>query len=426
MNRHQSEGIVGVLLRSGYALVESVGEADIVLFNGCMVRQKAEEKVYGRIGAVVEEKRKRSVLLGVGGCLGEIRREELLRRFPAVDFVFGAGGHERLPEIVGRLTREGDRAVEIDESRALSETPFERSSPVSAMVTITEGCSNYCSYCVVPYARGEMRSRPRRLVLAEVSEAVSSGHREILLLGQNVNSYGRDRRDEGGFAELLADVASLGADRVRFTSSHPRDLTEGILRTMAAYPSIAPHLHVACQSGSDRILKAMNRGYTRARFLEVIRAARRAVPGINVTTDLIVGFPGETAEDFAMSMELVEEARFGSIFAAKYSPRPGTASSRLTDDVPEQEKARRLRRVLDRQREIALAENERFIGREVEVLLEGRTGDGWYGRATDHRTVVVHADSEACRIGDLVNVRVEAATAASLVGAALVPVGGRP
>jgi tRNA-2-methylthio-N6-dimethylallyladenosine synthase len=426
MNRHQSEGIVGVLLRDGYALAEGLGGADVVLFNGCMVRQKAEEKVYGRIGAVVEEKRRRPILLGVGGCLGEIRREELLRRFPAIDFVFGVSGHKRLPEVIARLMRERGQSMAVERSRELAELPFARTSPVTAMVTITEGCSNYCSYCVVPYARGEMRSRAREKILVEVEEAVASGYREILLLGQNVNSYGLDLAREGGFAELLADVARSGADRVRFTSSHPRDLSTGILETMATHRAIAPHLHVACQSGSDEILRAMRRGYTRARFVEVVRSAREIVPELNVTTDLIVGFPGETADDFAHSLELMEEARFGSIFAAKYSPRPGTASARLTDDVPEEEKTSRLHAILDRQREIALAENERFIGRDVEVLIEGVTHDGWYGRAADHRTVVLHAPSEGCAIGDLVSARVEAATAASLSAAALVPVGGRP
>jgi len=427
MNRHQSEGIAGLLRRSGFVLVDTLADADIVLFNGCMVRQKAEEKVYGRIGAVVEEKRRRDVVLGVGGCLGEIRRDGLLKRFQAIDFVFGVHGHEKLPGLIERLLEGGPRDLLTPGTSEFADVPYERASAVSAMVTITEGCSNFCSYCVVPYARGPMWSRPEAEILAEVEEAVAAGYREIVLLGQNVNSYGGDLPGAEDFAGLLTEVAAVGPDRIRFTSSHPRDLTTEILETMAERKNIAPHLHVACQSGSDRILRAMNRGYTREHFLEVVRASREIVPGMNVTTDLIVGFPGETEQDFAESLDLIERARFGSIFAAKYSPRPGTASSRREDDVPEEEKASRLHRVLDRQRQIALEENERFIGGESELLIEGRARDGaWYGRAFDHRTVVAEAPERTCAAGDLVRVRIEAATAAALSGAVLVPVGGRP
>jgi len=256
-------------------------------------------------------------------------------------------------------------------------------------------------------------------VLAEIESAVSSGHREILLLGQNVNSYGRDRPEFGDFASLLGEVAAIGPDRVRFTSSHPRDLTTEVLVAMAQTSNISPHLHVACQSGSDAILKAMNRGYTRDQFLSITREARAIVPGINVTTDLIVGFPGETEADFAQSIDLIERVRFGSIFVAKYSPRPGTKSAGLDDDVTEEEKSRRLQGVLERQRGIALEENERFIGREIEVLIEGETRDGgWYGRAPDHRTVVVRGELST---SSRVVVRVDAATSASLSGVALVP-----
>jgi len=426
MNRHQSEGIAGLFRDAGYALVDSLSDADVVLFNGCMVRQKAEEKVYGRVGAVVEEKRSRPVLLGIGGCLGEIRRNELLARFPAVDFVFGARGQQQLPGLIAPLLEEGTRDVLSSEEIGFSDIPFERESTVSAMVTITEGCSNYCSYCVVPYARGEMRSRPKPAILSEVRQAVETGYREILLLGQNVNSYGTDLAAGGGFVELLDEVAALGPDRIRFTSSHPRDLTVEVLETMAAHENIAPHLHVACQSGSDRVLRAMNRGYTRDGFLEIVRSGRDIVPGLNMTTDLIVGFPGETNEDFEDTMDLIERARFGSIFAAMYSPRPGTASALMDDDVSDAEKSRRLHRVLDRQREIALAQNEQFVGGEVEVLLEGRTRSGaWFGRAADHRTVVAETIEGACAAGDLVRVRIDGATAASLAGAALVPVGGK-
>ena len=420
MNLHQSEGIAGVMLRAGYTLVDTLESADVVLFNGCTVRQKAEEKVYGRIGAVVAEKRRRELLLGVGGCLGQIHGAALLKRCPAIDFLFGARGHAALPALIDRVRRDGGPLADVDERTEIDEIPFHRSSPVRAMVTITEGCSNFCSYCIVPYARGPMRSRAPDRILAEVEEAAAGGFREALLLGQNVNSYGADRADYGTFKQLLGRVAETGIARVRFTSSHPRDMSIGVLETMAAFPNICHHLHLACQSGSDRILKEMNRGISRAGFLKVVETAREIVQEINVTTDLIVGYPGETEDDFKATMDLMERVRFGSVYAAKYSPRPGTRSARQADDVPASAKEERLSRILSRQREIALEENERRIGEDASVLIEGATRGGFYGRADDHRTVVVDGPAS---IGDVVLVRVTAASAASLSGAILVSEG---
>ncbi len=413
MNLHQSEGIAGVMARAGYALVDRLDAADVVLFNGCMVRQKAEEKVYGRIGAVVEEKRRRDVTLGVGGCLGQVRGDSLLTRFPAIDFVFGSGGHASLPDLVDRARDGPARVVECGRPTTIEEIPHARRNPVSAMVTIAEGCSNFCSYCVVPYARGPMRSRAPGPILREVEDAIGSGASEVLLLGQNVNAYGIDRPDFGDFATLLACVAETGIPRVRFTTSHPRDMTDDLLEVMASTPNLCSHLHLPAQSGSDRILAAMNRGYTVGRYLTIVGAARERIDGLNVTTDLIVGHPGETEADFEATMRLVEDVRFGSIFVAKYSPRPLTRSARMEDDVSESEKGERLERVLARQRRIALEENERLVGREVEVLFEGAARDGGcVGRAEDHRTVVAREGT----IGELATVRITGASAAGLSG----------
>lgn len=419
MNLHQSEGIVGVMERAGYLRVDRLEEADVVLFNGCMVRQKAEDKVYGRIGAVVEQKRSRRILLGVGGCLGEIRGESLLQRFPAIDLVFGARGHEALPELVAQA--ESERTINLEERLTIDEVPLHRANGITAMVTITEGCSNFCSYCVVPYARGRMRSRAPRAILAEVERAVRNGYKEVLLLGQNVNSYGTDDRSIPGFAQLLGAVAATGIERIRFTSSHPRDMRPEVAEAMAEHANICHHIHMACQSGSDRILREMNRGYTAKEFLSTVSMLRSIVEGINVTTDLIVGYPGETEEDFERSMDLIETARFGSIFAAKYSPRPRTRSALEPDSVPGHIKDERLQRVLQRQREIALEENERLIGRAVDVLVEGKTRTAaWYGRSDDHRTVLIDGDAA---VGELVPVRITGASSSALAGAALVPEG---
>ena len=417
MNLHQSEGLAGVMTCAGYTLVDRLDSADVVLFNGCMVRQKAEEKVYGRIGAVVEEKRKRDVTLGVGGCLGQIRGESLLKRFPAIDFVFGSSGHGSLPNLVDRVRDEPARLVECGEPTTIDRVPHVRENRVSAMVTITEGCSNFCSYCIVPYARGPMRSRDPESIVREVDGAIEAGALEVLLLGQNVNAYGSDRPEFGGFGTLLARVGETGIPRVRFTTSHPRDMTSSVLDVMASTANLCNHLHLPAQSGSDRILAAMNRGYTVNRYLEIVETARERIGGLNVTTDLIVGYPGETEADFAETMRLIEDVRFGSIFAAKYSPRPLTRSARVEDDVPESVKGERLERILTRQRRIALEENERFIGREIEVLFEAVARDGGcVGRAEDHRTVVARGGT----IGELATVRIAGASAAGVSGSVLV------
>lgn len=415
MNLHQSEGMAGVLVSAGYQLEDSLEQADVVIFNGCMVRQKAEEKVFGRIGAVVEEKRKRPVILGIGGCLGQIHGENLLKRMSSVDFVFGSSGHRALPALIDRAKTH--RIAELAAPEFDAESDVRRASSVSAMVTITEGCSNFCTYCIVPYARGPMRSRPRDLILNEVEALRCDGYQEVLLLGQNVNSYGTDQPEYGGFAELLTAVAHTGIPRVRFTTSHPKDLSEDVFRAMSREPRVCHHLHLACQSGSDEVLRAMNRGYDRDHYMSIVEMGRSILPDLNITTDLIVGFPGETDADFELTMELIEHVRFGSVFAAKYSPRPMTRGAELPDDVSMATKERRLSRVLTRQRQIALEENERQIGNQVTVLVEGvtRTGD-LYGRADDHRTVMCQGIAQ---VGDIVAVCVEGCSASALSGGIL-------
>jgi len=417
MNLHQSEALAGVMTQAGYSIVDRLESADVVLFNGCMVRQKAEEKVYGRIGAVVEEKRRRAVTLGVGGCLGQIHGDSLLKRFDAIDFVFGSTGHATVPELVRRSRADASRVAVCGRPTEIDELPSVRRSPIRAMITITEGCSNACSYCIVPRARGPMRSRAPERILREVEDAVGSGAAEALLLGQNVNAYGTDRPEYGSFASLLGRVAATGVRRVRFTSSHPRDMGDDVIDAMAASPRICNHLHLPAQSGSDRVLADMNRGYTIDRYLERIDRARERIEGLNVTTDLIVGHPGETEEDFRRTMDLIERVRFGTVYVAKYSPRPLTRSGRVEDDVSESEKGERLERVLLRQRRIALEENERFVGREIEVLFEGvARGGGVVGRAEDHRTVVASEGT----IGEVAVVRIDGATAAGLSGSVLI------
>ncbi len=414
MNIHQSEGIAGVLEQDGLTLTDSLSDADVVVFNTCMVRQKAEEKVYGRIGAVVEEKRKRRVILGIGGCMTQVRGASLLKRFPAIDFVFGSSDLAALPDIVRRSTTRGERIAHLPAPADIERIQYHRQSPVTAMITITQGCSNFCSYCIVPYARGNLRSRPPEDIIEEAEAVLQTGYREILLLGQNVDSYGRDSQEYGSFADLLERLAAVGTPRIRFTSSHPKDMTAAVITAVANHKNICNHIHLACQSGSDRILGLMNRGYTRASFLGILEQARTRIPDINITTDLIVGYPGETKADFEATLELIERAQFGSIFVAMYSPRPGTRSADLDDNVSSEVKSARLHAVLDLQREIALKQNQDCIGATVEILVEGKTQEGQpYGRSDDHRTVVLDGDGE---IGEFVSVLVDDATTSSLRG----------
>ncbi len=419
MNLHQSEGIAGILEDAGFEIADSLFDADIVLFNTCTVRQKAEEKVYGRLGAIEALKVKKNVLFGVGGCMAQVRREALLKRFPVIDFLFSTTDLAALPSLIHKADKGKGGVVHLPDPYRTQEIPYKRRSSVTAMVTITEGCSNFCSYCIVPYARGPLRSRPPAKVLAEVERLMEAGYREVLLLGQNVDSYGRDLPGYGDFAELLTRVAQIGIPRIRFTSSHPRDMTPRVIETIARHENICNHIHLACQSGSDRILREMNRGYTREEFLSIIKGARKAVKGINITTDLIVGYPKESEVDFRDTVELIEEARFGSIFVAKYSPRPGTRSASFPDDIPKEVKDERLQEVLSHQRRIALAENRRRIGETVKVLVEGRTREGaFFGRRGDHRTVVLSGETE---LGAFVSVCIEAASTSALAGRALIP-----
>jgi tRNA-2-methylthio-N6-dimethylallyladenosine synthase len=364
---------------------------------------------------VVEEKRRRDVVFGVGGCFGQVHGDSLFARSRAIDFVFGTRQHLALPDLIDQARRKRASLLSVADDASLEETPFRRTSAVTAMVTITEGCSNACAYCVVPRARGPMRSRDLEAILAEVRSVVRDGHREVLLLGQNVNAYGRDRPAVGNFARLLERVSAEGPSRIRFTSSHPRDMTQEILDVMAGHANVCRHLHLALQSGSDRVLGAMNRGYGRDSFLRIAEAARRTLPGINLTTDLIVGFPGETASEFEETLDAVREGRFGSIYAAKYSARPLTRAADMPDDVSRDEKERRLARVLEAERAIAVEENARFVGRTLVVLVEGETDGGrHFGRADDHRTVVVEGK---VGVGELVPVTILRASASALTGA---------
>jgi len=417
LNEHKSEAIAGVLQEAGYRIINKLEEAEVVIFNTCTVREKAVEKVKGKIGEVkLFRAQGKRILLGIGGCLPQAKKEGLFTRTGGIDLLFGTSDADikRLPELIIRA--QGKRGlVGISEPAGLDHLPALRRSRITAYVTITEGCDHFCSYCIVPYTRGRLRSRPLAEVVREVEELVAQGYREVTLLGQNVNAYGKDLWGEGRFAELLRQVAATGIPRIRFTSSHPQDMTEDILKEIAELPGVCEQIHMAAQSGSDRVLRDMRRPYTKAEFLKRVEEAKRLIPGVNITTDLIVGYPTEEEEDFRETVDLVERARFGSAFIFKFSPRPGTiAAVKYGDPIPDEVKRRRHQELLELQKRISGEESRKFVGRTVEVLVEHYADEKLRGRSRDGRTVLFKGSERLS--GELVRVRVVDTAGGTLLG----------
>jgi tRNA-2-methylthio-N6-dimethylallyladenosine synthase len=432
MNEHKSEGIAGVLARHGYELVDRPEDADLIIFNTCMVREKPEEKVFSEAGLIRKLKERRpEVLLGIGGCVAQALGEKIMERSPAVDFVFGSANIGDVPRLLQELEARRRNGHKDEPVMALSkipdrleDLPFVRRSRFQAKVTITEGCSNFCSFCIVPYTTGLLRSRLPGDIIREVSELAARGYKEVQLLGQNVDSYGNDLDDpEINFANLLRALTKMDIPRIRFTSSHPKDITPAVIDVLGEENNVCEHVHMAVQSGSDRVLKEMRRGYTKEQFLELVHDLKARVPGVNITTDIIVGFPTETERDFEETVDLVKRARFGGAYIFKYSPRPGTISYyKYGDDVPPEEKQRRLEHLLRLQKQIVEEENKRRVGDVVEVLVEGPAKPGSQsvlGKTRDGKTVVFPGGPEM--IGTFVHVRVEEGSVAGLFGRALTP-----
>jgi tRNA-2-methylthio-N6-dimethylallyladenosine synthase len=423
MNEHKSEGMAGVLVRAGYLPADDPAQADVVLFNTCMVREKPVEKVYSEAGVIALCKEKNPhLLLGVGGCVAQALKEKLFRQSPAIDFVFGSSNISELPRLIeqARARRALGRpalvmAVEKIPDK-IEELPFLRASRFQAKVTIAEGCSNFCSFCIVPYTTGLLRSRLPGEIIAEVRQLADQGYKEVQLLGQNVDSYGKDLQDpHSNFANLLRALTGVPIPRIRFTSSHPQDITDEVIELLGEENNICEHLHMAVQSGSNRVLEEMRRGYTKERFLQLVQALR--VRGVTVTTDIIVGFPTETKEDFQETVDLVKRARFGGAFIFKYSPRPKTvAFHKYRDAVPDAEKQRRLEMLLTLQKQITDEENRKRVGQTVEVLVEGPARQRGFlmGKTRDNRTVVFEGSPEL--IGELVMIHVTDGSVAGLAG----------
>jgi len=421
MNAHDSEKIAGSLKRLGLEAAATESEADVLILNTCSVREKAEEKVFTRLLSFAHLKKKRPVVVGITGCVAQQEGEAILKRAPEVDFVLGTQSLVQLPEVLATVVGGRARVVEIGrhpENLDVAPEQIERVPGVKAYITIMEGCDNFCSFCIVPFTRGRERCRPIADIVREARSLTEWGFREVQLLGQNVNSY-RDSLDGRGFEDLLDAVHDIEALwRIRFTSPHPKDFGEPMMRRFRDLPRLCPHMHLPAQSGSSSVLGRMKRGYTREEYQHKVERAREHVPELAISTDLIVGSPGETVAEFGETLSLMEELRFDSVYSFKYSERPYTFSSReQPDDVSEAVKSERLTRLLDLQRQIQLDKHARFLGKTVEVLVEGESRKNsaeFSGRSADNRVVNFPARRE--RVGTLVSVEVTRFGANSLFG----------
>ena len=428
MNVHDSERIAGLLESSGYERALGDRPADVVVLNTCAVRENADNKLYGNLGHLASIKRAhRGMQIAVGGCLAQKDREGILDRAPWVDVVFGTHNIDALPALLRRAQVRDSAQVEIEESlRTFPSTlPSRRESAYAAWVAISVGCNNTCTFCIVPTLRGRERDRRQGEILAEVEALVSDGVIEVTLLGQNVNAYGAEFGDRGAFGDLLRACGRVeGLERIRFTSPHPRDFTGEVIAAMAETSAVMPSLHMPLQSGSDQILRAMRRSYRRDRYLGILDSVRTRIPDAAITTDIIVGFPGETEADFDETMDVVLRARFSAAFTFQYSPRPGTPAADMPDQVPKQVVQERYARLVSALEQISWEENLQLVGSTAEVLVaegEGRK-DGQTrrisGRARDGR--LVHFDGAAqARPGDCVTVRIDSAAPHHLTGTGL-------
>ncbi|HEY5525179.1 MAG TPA: tRNA (N6-isopentenyl adenosine(37)-C2)-methylthiotransferase MiaB [Clostridium sp.] len=423
MNEEDSEKLSGMLKRSGYTRIEEREAASIILFNTCCVRENAENKVYGNLGALKELKRKnKDLVIGICGCMmqQEGMADKILKKFPYVDIIFGTHNSHKFPEYLNRVQTEGVQVKEIfdKEAEIIEGIPVERESSIKAYVTIMYGCNNFCTYCVVPYVRGRERSRKPEEIIKEIEDLVSKGYKEITLLGQNVNSYGKGLEEEINFADLLRKVNTIdGLARIRFMSSHPKDLTDEVIMAVKECEKACHQIHLPVQSGSDNLLKSMNRHYDRARYLEVMNKIKKEMPECAISTDFIIGFPGETDRDIEDTISLIKEVQFDSAFTFIYSRRNNTPADKMENQIPEDIKHERFNKVLEAINESVLNGNKRYEGRVVEVLVEGRSKNDetkLMGRTREGRLVNYIGDSSD--IGTLVNVKVSRAQPNSLFG----------
>lgn len=423
MNEEDSEKLSGMLKRLGYGKTEERDKASIIIFNTCCVRENAELKVYGNLGALKKQKKNNpNLIIAVCGCMMQQKgmAEAIIKKYPFVDIIFGTHNSYKFPEYLNRVKQEGTSVIEIPdkETEIIEGIPVDRESDIKAFVTIMYGCNNFCTYCIVPYVRGRERSRKPEDIEEEIKSLVSKGYREITLLGQNVNSYGKGLNPEMNFADLLIRLNKIeGLERIRFMTSHPKDLSDEVISAIRDCDKLCEQIHLPVQSGSSRILKKMNRHYDREYYLGLVNKIKKEIPGVALTTDIIVGFPGETEEDFEDTLSLVKEVEYDSAFTFIYSRRKYTPADMLLDQIPDEVKHNRFNRLVDAVNEICAKKNKEYEGRVVEVLVEGTSKNDenrLAGRTRTGKLVNFHGNKNS--IGKIINVRIVKALSFSLNG----------
>lgn len=425
MNEHDSERLAGQLRAIGYEETDDMEQADFILINTCCVRESAEKKIYGKIG---ELKRLKSanpnLIIGIAGCLSQKDREKMFKKAPHVDLVMGTHNTHKLVELVQEIERSKDRVLAVwdQAERLAADVPTIRKNQISAWVPIMYGCNNFCTYCIVPYVRGRERSRPLDDIVSEIHQLGLDGFKEITLLGQNVNSYGKDDESGADFADLLMSVDKVETiERIRYMTSHPRDINQKVINTIRSSNKICEHFHLPIQSGSNSILKAMNRGYNTEYYHDLVTNIRKAIPQASLTTDIIVGFPGETEEMFEETLDLIKKVRFDAAYTFLYSPRSGTPAATMADQIPLPVKKQRLQQLMNYQNEISLEINKQLVGQTVEVLVEGPSKNDpnkMMGRTRTNKIVLWQKGEEL--VGELIIVRVDNAQTWLLKGERLV------
>ena len=406
MNERDSEAVTGLLLGRGFSQTPEIEEADLVLYNTCSVRDHAEQKVFGRMGHFRKLKEKNPrLIIGIIGCMAQEHGNNFFKKNPEIDLVCGSGNLSQIPDLVDEITSTGKTKLATDrlnEEYGLDGIRY-RSDKVKALVTIMTGCDHRCTYCIVPYTRGEEQSRSSESIVREMKDLGQRGYKDVMLLGQNVNSYGKGLEEKIDFAGLLDKIQESAPEisRLRFTTSHPKDAHTRLFQAMRDLPMVCEHLHLPVQAGSNAVLRRMKREHTIEWYKEQIEEYRSYVPEGSLTTDLIVGFPGETEKDFLDTMNLIETVGFDSAYVFAYSPRPGTPALKLSDDVPEAEKNRRVRAVLTAQRAVAFEKNQKYAGKTVEVLFEFRSKrdeNRFVGRTREFKRVVAHSSEDICGV----------------------------
>lgn len=415
MNLADTEIVQGVLKRNGYEFTNEAEQADVVLINTCAIREHAEERIYGRLGAFrAIKKQKPNLVVGILGCMAERLRSKLIEEEKVVDLIVGPDEYRRVPELIDNaLIGEKGIAVRLSKTETYDDIEPYREDGISAWIAVMRGCDKFCTFCVVPFTRGRERSRPLQSIVNEVKSLYARGFKEVNLLGQNVNSY---RDGDNDFADLLAAVAKAAPEmRVRFTTSHPQDFSDKLIYTIAEYENICNYIHLPIQSGSNRILKLMNRTYTVEHYLERIEKARKIISGVSFSTDIIAGFPTETEEDHKMTLDILREVRYDGAFMFKYSARERTKAWEMGDDVPDEVKTRRLNEIIELQQKISYEINQELIGKQVEVLIEDyskKSKDFYMGRTDTNKIVIVPKDG--LNIGDYCLATIVRANSATL------------